>query len=95
VQRKRWRADGLRRALEAAPWRFARTYPDAPHWYITQDQAPELVAMMREAIAQHGYWGRWGRHRYRYVNVNGWKYWWIPPVLNREPLPGNEKTRQG
>jgi hypothetical protein len=43
-------------------------------------------ASMREAIARHGYWGTWRGRRYRYLDVAGWKYWYIPPVLNREPV---------
>jgi hypothetical protein len=95
--RKPWKpSTSLLRALEAAPWRFAVTYAKtAPHWYITEQEAPALVAAMREAIAKRGYWGTWRGRRYRYLNVGGWKYWWIPPVLNREPLPGKEKTREG
>lgn len=79
----------LVRALGAAPWRFAVTYArTAPHWYIIEHQAPDLVRTMAEAILTHGYDGTWRGHPFRYLNVDGYKYWFLTPVLNREPLPG-------
>jgi hypothetical protein len=71
-------------AIAAAPWRET-THVQA-HAYILRDQAPVLYAAMQALIREHGYTRAFGRTRYRYANVSRFRYWLIPPVLNREPL---------
>jgi len=72
-----WASAELVAALRAAPWRWAKTYAQtAPHYYLVARQDPELV------LAQPWRDGR----RYRYLELDGWKYWYLTPVLNRERL---------
>lgn len=76
-------------------------YRKFPHEYVVGGKAPEndrLIAAMRPWIQARGYDGDFFGHSYRYLNVDGFKYWICPPagappdaidqvVLNREPLP--------
>ncbi|MEX2430291.1 MAG: hypothetical protein WD645_00045 [Dehalococcoidia bacterium] len=83
----------LRRALEAAPWRWAKSYAKtAPHWYIVRHQVPDLFNAMVDLVRAEGVSRRWKDGRtYRYLDLDGWKYWHVTGVLNREPLPGTPR----
>lgn len=80
--------------VEAAPWRFAKTMPQIPHYYVVRGWVPdeEFDAMVRH-IEDHGYRGRWRRYVRTYLELGEWRYWVIEPVINREQLPGEEVVR--
>jgi FKBP-type peptidyl-prolyl cis-trans isomerase 2 len=84
-----------------APWRFAKTMPNIPHWYTVRGQTPEpgFEAVTRH-ILMYGYYGGYrgpanrGRPRYTlYWWFGNWKYWTMgaPPfwssVINRTRMP--------
>jgi hypothetical protein len=71
--------------LAAAPWRD--TMHVQYHQYIMQDKDPWLLQEIASLIRQHGYSRRFGQWLYRYVHIDGYKYWTIQDCLNREPLP--------
>lgn len=74
---KRVLFDDVAAALLESRWIFAKTMPEAPHWYTLRKhwKAPipfdDVVGFIRE----HGYRRRYGRSRFTYLNINGMKYW--------------------
>jgi hypothetical protein len=75
----------LLQRLRRATW-HATTHVQ-PHEYIVKSEDPALYEEMRVVIAQQGYVREFQGWTYRYVDLDGYKYWSLPPVLNREPLP--------
>ena len=71
-------------ALDAAPWR-ATAHVQA-HAYIVRPTCPDLYDAMQHLIRAHGTRCSFRGQAYRYARVGQYKYWSIPPVLNREPL---------
>ena len=78
----------LLQAIAATTWRDTRPdfMPDYPHQYITRNRFPVTFELISNAISEHGYWGAFGGHAYRYVNIQDFKYWAFQIVLNRERL---------
>ena len=70
------------------PWKFAKTYRDAPHEYILTHQNPELFKWFLQKIKtearaeQFTLRGRTATYRYYHAG-DGYKYWIIQNVLNR------------
>jgi hypothetical protein len=60
--------------------------PNHPHWYVTRYQAPELVTRVWAAIAAEGARASWSGRAYRHLHVGEFRYWYVPPVLNRALL---------
>jgi hypothetical protein len=75
----------LHERLRLAPWHG--TTHIQPHSYIVEREDPALYAEMQALIVEHGYDAEFRGFIYCYVHLDGYKYWIVPPVLNREPLP--------
>lgn len=77
--------------LRAAPWRWAKTYAlTAPHYYLLRKDDADLVETLKALIRTQGYVKPWKDGRpYRYLDLDGWKYWAFNTLVNREPLPSN------
>lgn len=87
----------LERALkfiEQAYWRFAKTYAEtAPHEYCVKDKlTPELQKEFEwfdTQIKQYGVDEKFFRMTYKYLHLNGKKYWTMekphetPILINR------------
>jgi hypothetical protein len=58
-----------------------------PHEYVLQHEQPELFAHASGLLAADSYGAMFRGYPYRYIDRNGWKYWIIDDVLNRERLP--------
>ena len=75
--------DTLRDLVARLDWRFAKTMPEAPHWYIVRDPSNEaLYVKLFAAVKQHGTlaWyqppGRGRGYQQRYLKLrDGFKYW--------------------
>jgi hypothetical protein len=85
-------------AITAAPWRA--TNHVQPHEYIVSHQARDLYQAMGQLLAEHGYDQPFQGRTYRYLYIGAYKYWRIPPILNRERLPEadpltDERTSHG
>lgn len=69
---------------------FRETTYIQPHAYIVRTWS-EPCAKVFDAFADHiaaeGYEKRFYSKTYRYANVDGYKYWIMDNVLNRERLP--------
>ena len=84
-----------RHFIANARWRFAKTMPDNPHWYAVErdeeragrgDALRAFVAFLKDT----GTDAKYGGHRYRYVEVDGFTYWltWAKGaryIVNRKP----------
>ncbi len=76
--------DELREAVRGLDWRFAKTMPQHPHWYIRRDPAIEdvYVALFR-ATVEHGQWESFYKRRVQYLYLgDGFKYWRMTDDLN-------------
>jgi hypothetical protein len=72
--------DDARAFIAKATWTFAETMPWAPHEYATRhrSRAQGLEAEFEAfafLIETDGFWRRWGRHRWRSLNVDDHFYW--------------------
>lgn len=80
-------------AIAAATWRD--TNHVAPHQYVVRDKEPRLYAAMVARLLTRGYTGVFNRWRYHYVDLDGYTYWHIPPILNRRPIDANRALVAG
>ena len=91
---RRWLEDQLR----AAPYRFARSMPENPHFYTLRAswEAPEDFDRCALLIRNHGYSERYGRSSYTMYAFEGHKYWVMPGfkagtfLINRKELAPGE-----
>ena len=58
-----------------------------PHEYVLEHEQPELFAHAEVLLEIDSYGALFRGYPYRYVDRDGWKYWIIDDVLNRERLP--------
>jgi integrase len=66
-------------------FRFAKTMPDTPHWYVVRTPANECeYAKLSDRIASEGSLEEWKDGRwYRYLAIGPFKYWQMGQVINR------------
>lgn len=82
-------------------WRFAKTMPQWPHWYVMEPWNPGREAEFRELVRrvfEEGQDEPWGQrpHRriVRYYRLGEWKYWVMDPsiedtdLINRARIDG-------
>lgn len=70
-------------------WTFAKTYADTnPHEYFMVKDNVGLSYSIKGKMEMYGYTKPFYNVLYNYVNINGYKYWVVGDVLNREPLGG-------
>jgi hypothetical protein len=69
--------------LSRLTFKFAKTMPETPHWYVIMTAANEADFLaLFHAVKEHGVDERWGRATYRYwYPGDGFKYWASPPYL--------------
>ncbi len=62
----------------------AKTVPLYPHQYCLREWVPDArqddYARFIELITYYGYNGRFLRTTYRYLNIDGWRYWESPTI---------------
>lgn len=64
--------------IEAHEWRFAKTMPQNPHWYVVREKVADDEAFdaMVRFIRQEGEVRRWGGKLYQYwFSDDGFYYW--------------------
>ena len=78
--------------IQSSQWRFAKTMPQWPHEYVVREWRPDQEQVFERLVGfirTHGYDAEFGGATYRYLEVDGWKYWTMgaPPnettVINR------------
>lgn len=89
-----WAKDFVR-SLE---WRFSKTMPQWPHWYIVRGEDnrrsdfDRLVAL----VERYGEDDIWGKKPRRYLRIGDYKYWVLGDIVNRAaPIPSAEVRRRG
>lgn len=84
----------IRKFISEVEWRFAKTMPDAPHWYTVLKWNPdksEGFFSLAKAIFERGDKETWvspsgTSHRRRYFHLDGNKYWSMDPSIDETDL---------
>lgn len=87
-----------RRFINSQDWRFSRTMPQWPHWYIIRGEGNRREDFDRLAtlIKREGAGDTWGRQTRRYLRIGKHKYWVLGDIINRAaPIPSAEVRRRG
>ena len=82
----------IKDSLNHIEWTFAKTYAKfAPHEYFVDKQYPRSFRLFKMMIREYGVnkkFTLFGHTKtYRYLFFEGYKYWNIENILNREKLP--------
>ena len=76
--------------IERNEWIFAKTMPEIPHHYIVRDNLSgkdqKLFDEFKLFIKENGYTEKFYTKEYQYINIDGYKYWIIENILNREKI---------
>jgi len=64
-----------------APW--VKSKHGGPHEYVLYWQAPDLFKQIQALLKTQAVKKRFGASIYKYLNMDGWRYWTMYPVLNR------------
>ena len=65
---------------------WTRTTYIQPHEYVVYERHPKLCALISGLINEEGYIKEFQGSAYQYIDLDGYKYWYISPILNRELL---------
>ncbi len=79
----------VRKFIDSVDWQFAKTMPEIPHEYIVTDDYPEKAEEINNLIEQinkKGYTKAFYGKEYKYLEIDGYKYWVIENIINREKL---------
>lgn len=79
----------IKKFINLANWRFAKTMPEIPHEYIVIDDYPKKAEQINTFIAeieQSGYQGSFYGKEYKYLKINNYKYWLIENIINRSKI---------
>ena len=80
----------VRAYIAAFNWKFAKTMPQWPHSYVVRDwRRKREFDFFAKLIEKNGYIDPWGRHRWKYLVVDNFKYWVDDDVLNRAQPKSN------
>lgn len=86
--------DHFRRLIEFHPFRFAKTMPAHPHFYTLRREWQDVEFDYAVAfIRANGYAETWGGRTYRYLNLNGWRYWTMGAPLRETILINRAEVR--
>ena len=100
--------DEARAFIAAHEWRFAKTMPQWPHWYVVRKNCRDAGEFERFVIAsrERGYQARFRPHPFHvgflrpYFEMDGFHYWTMgspvgeTTIINRAPDP-NIAEREG
>ena len=87
-------ADTVEKFIAGVEWRFAKTMPQWPHWYVMKHWNPgreaefmELVRLIFEE-GQDEKWGIGTEHErtVRYYSAGDYKYWVVDPTIGETNL---------
>jgi hypothetical protein len=76
--------------IERNEWVFAKTMPEIFHYYIVRDnlslEYQRLFDEFALFIKEYGYSKKFYAKEYQYLDLEGYKYWFIENILNREKI---------
>ena len=63
--------------VNSYPWRFAKTMPKCPHFYVVRNECwdDEEFASAVVFIREHGDARKWGKYNHIYYDYAGHRYW--------------------
>ena len=74
----------VREYIAAFDWKFAKTMPQWPHWYVVRDWGRKRdFDFFAKLIDKNGNIDQWGQNHWKYLVVDHFKYWVCDDVLNR------------
>ncbi|MEK9155950.1 MAG: hypothetical protein AAB360_01445 [Patescibacteria group bacterium] len=75
-----------RQFIDSVKWTFTKTMPEIPHEYIVTDRYPKKTEEVKAFIAEiekNGYTKSFYSKEYKYLEIDGYKYWVIGNIINR------------
>jgi len=78
----------VRAFIAESSWQFAKRMPQMPHEYTLRRNAKDEAAFEHFVmnIRHHGYREKFGKTWYRYLDMDGWKYWTMGAPLPKTIL---------
>lgn len=79
----------IKNFIDTVVWTFAKTMPEIPHEYIVIDDYPEKSESIKEFIQEienDGYVNSFFDKEYKYLEIDGYKYWVIENIINRAKI---------
>lgn len=79
--------DEMRAFIAANQWKFAKTMPQTPHYYVVLQRATSQSDFLRFAarIRRTGYAHKFFRTTLKYLDVDEWCYWTMGWPLEARP----------
>ncbi|MDO8513480.1 MAG: hypothetical protein Q7S37_03180 [bacterium] len=71
----------IKNFIDTVLWTFAKSMPEIPHEYIVTDNYPEKLEEINAFIAEiekNGYTKSFYGKEYKYLEIDGYKYWVMP-----------------
>ena len=83
----------IRSWIEAHEWRFAKTMPSIPHWYVVRSKTLDDDGFVRFAIhiRRHGYAQKFGERTFVYFEIDDFKYWTMGSLKQMEVIINRAK----
>lgn len=79
----------IQKLIDSLNWQFTKSMPEIPHEYIVTDHYPEKADEINKFIKDienHGYSKSFYDKEYKYLEINGYKYWVIENIINRAKI---------
>lgn len=79
----------IKELISSLTWTFAKTMPDIPHEYIVIGDYPKKsdeIKVFIKGIESYGYAKTFYGKEYKYLEIDGYKYWVIENIINRAKI---------
>jgi integrase len=75
-------------------FKFAKTMPDSPHFYVVRDAQNNIeYEQLFARITQEGVWEEWQDGRqYKYLSLGSWRYWAMTEDLAKSKIINRAKV---
>lgn len=75
--------------IKRVHWQVAKTMPEIPHEYIVIDDYKDKQGEFKifiDKINHDGYAEKFFNKEYKYLDIDGYKYWVIENIINRAKI---------
>lgn len=89
IIRQNMTKEKIEKYIASVKWQFAKSMPEIPHEYIVIENYPEKTEETNKFIAEinkNGYIKNFYSKEYKYLEIDGYKYWVIENIINRAKL---------
>lgn len=89
IIRQNMKEEEIEKYIASVKWQFAKSMPEIPHEYIVIENYPEKTEETNKFIAEikeNGYIKNFYSKEYKYLEIDGYKYWVIENIINRAKL---------